>query len=236
MRKRKKYYNSKGFLFASLITIFLVSGYFLFSNKTFKYCSNEKYLLDIHDSLPVVSIDYNQYRKDILDEITLKLNEETCCKTHEFLLKLSTNETVNVTLFNHCKSCPIVCGGRLFTRVLINRDNQVLVNERPIANDSIANYIHEFLKKPDTDYNYVENCILNWDLTTNKEFIEQTFIDIQKGYQLYYEEIAQKKFGKPICELTKKEIESIKREKSSIYLGVGYKIPEPPIPPPPPIE
>ncbi|VXB57855.1 conserved hypothetical protein [Flavobacterium sp. 9AF] len=234
MRKRKKYYNSKGFLFASLITTFLVSGYFLFSNKTFQYCSYEKYLLGIPDSLPTISIDYNQYQKDILEEITIKLNQETCCKTHEFLLKLSTNETVNVTLFNHCKSCPIVCGGRLFTRVLINRDNQVLINERPITKNSLANYIHEFLKKPDTDYNYVENCLLDWDLTTNKESIEQAFIDIQKGYLKYYEEIAQKEFGKPICELTKNEIESIKREKSSIYLGVGYRIHEPP--PPPSIE
>ena len=203
----------------------------MFSNKTFQYCANEKYLLGIHDSLPVVSINYNQYRKDILEEITIKLDKETCCEHHEFLFKLSNNETVNVTLFNHCRSCPIFCGGQSFTRVLIIRDNQVLVNEIPIANDSLANYIHEFLKKPDTDYNYVENCMLDWDLTTSKESIEQAFIDIQKGSQLYYEEIAQKKFGKPICELTKKEIESIKRKKSSIYLGLGYRIQHVPTPP-----
>lgn len=231
MKKRKKYYNGKVVLFATFTTIFLVSCYFLFSNKTFQYCSNENYLLGIHDSLPVIEINYNNYSNDILEEITIKLNKETCCKTNEFLLKLSTNEMVNVALFNYCRSCGVICGEYSFTRVLINRNNLVLVNESPIASDSLANYIHEFLKKPDSDYNYVENCMLDWDLTTNKESIEQAFIDIKKGYQLYYEEIAQKEFGKPIYELTKKEIESIKKEKSSIYLGVGYRIQHVPTPP-----
>lgn len=197
----------------------------------FQYCSNENYLLGIHDSLPVIEINYNNYRHDILEEITIKLNRETCCEKNEFLLKLSTNETVNVTLFNYCRSCGVICGEYSFTRVLINRDRLVLVNESPIASDSLANYIHAFLKKPDSDYNYVENCMLDWDLTTNKESIEQAFIDIKKGYQLYYKELALQKFGKPICELTQKETEAIKRKKSSIYLGVGYRIQH--VPPPP---
>lgn len=232
MRKRKKYYSSKAFLFASLITIFLVGCYFLFSNKTFKYCSNENYLLGIHDSLPIIEINYNNNRNDILEEITIKLNKETCCKNHEFLLKLSNNETVNVTLFNHCKSCGILCGNMSFTRILLNQNNQVFVNERPIFNDSLTNHLHNLLKKTNTDYDYVENCMLYWDLTTKKEHIEKTFIAIKKAYQLYYDEIAFKRFGKSICELTKKEKEEIKRNQSSIYLGAGNRIFEP-IPPPP---
>ena len=203
----------------------------MFSNKTFQYCFKENYLLGIHDSLPIIEINYNNYRNDILEEITIKLNKETCCETNEFLLKMSNNEMVNVTLFNYCKSCGVICSENSFTHVLINRDHLVLVNESPIANDSLANYIHEFLKKPDSDYNYVENCMLDWDLTTNKESVEQAFIDIKKGYQLYYEELALEKFGKSICDLAQKEIAAIKREKSSIYLGVGYRIHH--VPPPP---
>ncbi|WP_445457575.1 hypothetical protein [Flavobacterium sp. HNIBRBA15423] len=232
MKKRKKYYNGKVVLFATFTTIVLVSCYFLFSNKTFQYCSNENYLLGIHDSLPVIEINYNNYRNDILEEISLKLNKETCCKTHEFLLKLSANETVNVTLFNYCRSCGIICGNRSFTRILLNRKNQVLVNERPIPNDSLVNYLHKLLKKPITSYDYVENVSIMWDLTTNKQEIEKTFIAIKKAYQLYYEEIALQRFGKHICQLTKKEKEEIKRNQSSIYLGAGNRIFEL-IPPPP---
>ncbi|KIX20001.1 hypothetical protein SY27_15905 [Flavobacterium sp. 316] len=234
MKKRRKYYNSKVFLFASILTIFLVSSYSLFSNKTFQYCSNENYLLGIHDSLPVIEINYNNYRNDILEEIAIKLKKETCCELNEFLLKLSTNETVNVTLFNYCKSCDVICGNKSFTRILLNRDNQLLVNERPIENDSLTNYLHNLLKKPDTDYNYVENCMLYWDLTTDKDYIEKTFIAIKKSYQLYYEEMALQKFGKQICELAQKELEEIKRKELSIYLGVGNRIFEPLPPPPPP--
>ncbi|NJM79728.1 MAG: hypothetical protein HC854_09095 [Flavobacterium sp.] len=209
-----------------------MSCYFLFSNKNFKYCSNENYLLGIHDSLPVIEINYNNYREDILKEIALKLNKETCCKTNEFLLKLSNNEKVNTTLFNYCRSCPIICGGRTHTRVLINRDYQLLVNEIPVENDSLTKYVFNLLKKPNTDYEYVKNCMLYWDLTTNKEYIEKTLIDIKKGYQLYYEEIALQQFGKQICKLTQKEIEEIKREEISIYLGVGNRITIPPPQPP----
>lgn len=233
MRERKKYNNSKTLLFASFITIFLVSCYFLFSNKTFKYCSNENYLLGIHDSLPTIEINYNNYRNDILAEISLKLNKETCCKTNEFLLKMNLNESVNVKLFNYCRSCPMHCGGRLFTRILLNRNNELLVNEVPIFNDSLVNHLHDLLKKPATDDYYVENVILYWDLTAKEEELEKTFIAIKKAYQLYYEEIALQKFGKPICELTKKETNEIKREESSIYLGVGNRIFEL-LPPPPP--
>ena len=206
----------------------------MFSNKTFKYCSNENYLLGIHDSLPVIQINYNNYRNDILEEIAIKLNKETCCETNEFLLKMSNNETINVKLLNLCKSCPIYCGERWsFARVLLNRDNISLVNEKPIDNDSLVNHLHNLLKKPITDYNhYVENVIFYWDLTTKKEYIEKTFIAIKKAYQLYYEEIAYQKFGKPMCKLTKDEIKFIKREEMSIYLGIGDRPLR--LPPPPP--
>ena len=210
-----------------------MSCYFLISNKTFKYCSNENYLLGIHDSLPLIEINYNNYRHDILEEITIKLNRETCCEKNEFLLKLSTNETVNVILFNHCKSChPFLSHHWNYDDLYLNRENELLHNYQIQSIDSLSLKAYNRLKKEYPLDNM--DFVIEWHKTTKPEIIEKVFLEIQKGYLLYYKELALQKFGKTICDLNQKETEAIKREESSIYLGIGNRISEPP--PPPPIQ
>lgn len=232
MRKKIKYSNNSATVVITFITVFFVGCYFLFSNKTFKYCSNENYLLDIHETLPNISINYNQFRNELLEEISIKLKKETCCQTNEFLLQLENNETINVKLHNECKNCPIYINDRFYYRILLYKDNRLFLQDRPITLDSLSLNIYDCLKNEDLSDNV--NFMFYWDKPSQKKTIENVFLNVKKGYQLYYEEMALQQFSKQLCKLSQKETEEIKRKKSSIYLGVGNRIFEPLPPPPPP--
>lgn len=229
MRKKIKYSNNSVTVVITFITVFFVCCYFLFSNKTFKYCSNENYLLGIHDSLPSISINYNQFRNELLEEISIKLKKETCCETNEFQLQLENNETINVKLHNECESCPVYINNRFYYRILLNKDNQLLFQARPITLDSLSLNIYDCLKNEDLIDSV--NFMFYWDKPCQKKAIEKVFLNIKKGYQLYYEEVGQQRFGKSLCKLSKTEFKAIKREQSNIYLGVGERKSLPPPPP-----
>lgn len=222
MKKKKSIPNNFFLALLLFLIVIGISSFLLFSNKNLKYSINEKKVLGISDSLKIIELNYNQFRDEILTDISIKLNKETCCEKNVFLLKLDNNNIVNVKLFNHCKKCPIICGENYVNRILINSDNQILVNENLIQKDLLISKLESILEKSyKEDHEYFS---FEWDKTTKKENIEFIFLSIQKAYLKYYKKISEQKFHKDLSLLTQNELEEVNSIEFNLFLGVGNRI------------
>lgn len=166
---RKKELNI--ILFPFLLLLVLIIGFFIYSSSSGEsnnLCKNQRIILGVKDSLKVIELEnYNQLRDELLTDISIKLNKETCCKKNEFLLELENGKKVNIFLSNNCKSCePFFHHHWFFNRILINRDNQILINESLCNLDSVSYRISQILKEDENSFN--EDIGIIWDLTADK--------------------------------------------------------------------
>ena len=97
--KRKKS-NIKLIPFLFIIILVIGTIVYTFSlNKNDSLCKNKKIFLGIKETLKIIELEsYNQLKEEILTEISIKLNKETCCDENEFLLK-SGNSLTGIYIF-----------------------------------------------------------------------------------------------------------------------------------------
>ncbi len=217
-------------LFSFLLLLVLIIGICIYSNNTvesYKLCKNQKNILGLKDSLKVIKLDnYNQLRDELLTDISIKLNKETCCKKNEFLLELENGNKVNLFLSNNCEKCePFFHHHWFFNKILINRDNQILIKERLCDLDSVSDRISQILKEEEDSFN--EDIGIIWDLTADRNMIEKVINETQSGYLLYYSSLSKEKFNLEICDLNDAQLREIKQKnKSEFHIAFGYRFHE----------
>ena len=210
-----------------MLILFLIIVFFIYTNNSGEsnnLCKNQKNVLGVNDSLKVIKLEnYNQLRDELLTDISIKLNKETCCEENEFLLELENGKKVNIFLSNNCKSCePFFHHHWFFSKILINRENQVLINEKLCNLDSVSDRINLILKEDENSLN--EDIGIVWDLTADKNIIEKVISKTQDGYLLYYSDIAREKFNLELCDLTEVQLAEVKeRNKSQFHIAFGYR-------------
>ena len=233
--KRKKKINKNNFivLLATTFILVLISGSIYYVNKL-KIDTNENYLLGISDTLRNIEINYNDDKEEILLDISTKLNKDLCCNKANFNLKINEIKSLNVFTSKFCKTCMYSCFDWPHDNIMINRNNEILYNESLLELDSIKFKIFKTLKKRNPiDKEYFK---FRWDKTTSDTLIKKTFIEIQKGHLLYYENESKKLFHKSIGNLNKEELDSINKVKFNLYLDLSRMLDPIPLPPSQPIN
>ena len=222
MIKRRKT-NFKITLFIAIAILLSVCSFLIFQNKSFKYCSNEKHLLGISDSIKEIKLDLKQTKEKLLEDIEKQYDYDISDKLLDCKLELSNDEFIG---FNFIKSKSIPFCGINYTYILINRNDLLFLEENIIKPNELKNIIFNLLLKQ----NYYDrfNLSLEWERTSSLETIENVLIQIKEAYQLYYKTKAKEKFNKKICELNDEELSDINKIRYS--LNLVRIIPEPSIP------
>lgn len=222
MIKRRKS-NNKITFFITIAILLFVCSFLIFQNKSFKYCSNEKYLLGINDSVKEITLNLKQTKKNLLKEIDFQYKEDISDKFLNCKIKLSNGESIG---FNFIKSESVFICGINYTHILINRNDQLLIDENIIEPDELKTKIYNLLLKQ----NYYDrfNLSLEWERTSSLKTIENVLIQIKRAYDLFYKTKAKEKFNKNICELNENELSEINQIRYS--LNLVRIIPKPSLP------
>jgi hypothetical protein len=221
MIKRRKT-NFKVILFIAIAILLSICSFLIFQNKSFKYCSNEKYLLGINDSIKEIKLNLKLTKEELLENIEKQYDYEISDKLLNCKIELPNGEFVG---FNFIKTVNTT-SSIYYTSIYINRDNQLLLEEEIIKSKDLKSKIYNLLLKQ----NYYDkfNLSLEWERTSSLETIEKVLIQIKEAYQLYYQTKAEEKFNKNICELNEEELSDINKIRYS--LNFVQIIPKPSIP------
>lgn len=222
MIKRRKT-NFKITLFIAIAILLSVCSFLIFQNKSFKYCSNEKYLLGISDSIKEIKLDLKQTKENLLKEIDFQFEEDIADRLLNCKIELSNGEFIG---FNFIKSENIPLCGFNYTYILINRNDLLIMDTEIIKSDELKLKIFNLLQEQ-SFYNRF-NISLEWEKTSSLDIIENVLILIKEAYQLYYQTKAKEKFNKNICELNDEELSDMNKFRYS--LNLVHIIPKPSIP------
>ena len=226
MIKRRKT-NFKITLFIAIAILLSVCSFLIFQNKSFKYCSNERELLGITDTIKEINLILKQNKEKLIEDINSQYNYDISDKLLKFKIKLSNDQFIGMSVLSMKKY--FYCGFN--TKVIyINRNNQLLLEEQLIEKEKVKNIIYNLL----LSQNYYDkfNLSLEWERTSSLQTIENVLIQIKEAYQLYYQTKAKEKFNKNICELNEEELSEINQLNYSLIITKTYLDK---IPPPPPI-
>lgn len=102
------------------------------------------------------------------------------------------------------------CGYRNVSMLLINQNNQLLYEERPIDLSGLKiRWLNALANAPSDEVFYMN---VKWHPFTNIEFREKVFVILMEVITMYYEQASQHKFKKSISKLTSIEKNTLMNE------------------------
>jgi len=176
-----------------------------------KYCSNERSLLSIPDSIKQITIDYSLQIKPLFNSIEKKLGKNLCWNLTSFGLILTNKDVVQVEILRKCKSAIISCFIRHpEVHIILNQKGMVMIENEITSIDSVKFWIGKNFPN-DAKYG-LEEISIRWDTETPKDSIEKAFVNITDGYLQSYQKMAQKLFSKNLCDLKIVQLDSLKEQ------------------------
>lgn len=193
-----------------------------------KYCLNEIKLFSVVDSVEKIEINYNVDPDSTMSSIENVLNKDLCWNEVSFGMLLSNYEPVNVHLQKECDRRLEASGcSSPEVRIMLNRNGIVMLEGIIMPIDSVKFWIEKNF--PDEQELSREEIVVDWDFSAPKDSIEKTFKNIVEGYLRNYAKLSDRLFGKNTCELSLKQIDSLKRTLPfKIKLGMGEFVLPPP--------
>ncbi|UPQ78870.1 hypothetical protein M0M57_14775 [Flavobacterium azooxidireducens] len=239
MKRRE---SKNNFIYFGIAIVAITFLFVLFSyEKPSRFCKNELFIIST-DSLLKFNLKLNQLKDSLAKDVEhFFYDSDICDKNINFGLILSNKEVVNVSVFKECDLNLLMSNRNRFS-ILLNHKGQLLLDEDMTTIDSIPNKI---LKQFINDYSGYEkhyspyqnlhnqSFFVNWRLLTPKDSIEKVLLKTQEGFVKIYDELANKRYSKNLCELNEKELFELKNG-FDCHLVLDF-FPLPPPPPPPTI-
>ena len=181
--------------------------------------------------------DLNFDLKDSLfiDDLQQKLKIDLC-KDSNIDLKLefkSVDLIVPVHIFNRCPD--IFKCGRYMISYLINKNNNVLIEDEYILNEkeNSSLILAQAIKRYNEDYNK-KNVVINfnWAKKTKATDTKKRFKELINGIYVYRNKKSKKIFGKNIKDCTMSEKDSLNSDTRFTIIIAAFDFPPPPPPPP----
>lgn len=206
--------------FANVILIVCISCTTNRNGESFsKICNNKLDILISSDSIPNTELNLYEIRNNTEDKIK-KLYTEPFCNNLKFNVQYQKDSLTSIPLtlnMLYSKDCSLPPHTpRLLCHVLINNKGQLLLEAEVCEIDSIGQRIYDFYDSDEVkryssnDYNRVSVSLLWYKELDNKYFIK-TMDEILKGYFDFASNVSNKRYGKAICELSKEEVNDLKR-------------------------
>ena len=156
--------------------------------------------------MPTLEIEFDQHDSLFFEELNKRLMSSGCETFKDFNIKIDSL-TIAARVAQPC-GMPIICGIKIITQVLINRDNQILLEEEFIKNTSDLNLkIDEIIKDPDEIYSYKNEVTLSFvrDKKANVKQSKIVFHAFVASYNKYMDSISVNLFKKPLQQLSLKQ-------------------------------
>ncbi len=197
------------------------------------FCTNEKRLVSLPDTLPKITLDYQLEAKLLISSVEKQLGINVCDKPANFGVILANNDIVLVQLHKlFCDNGIISCYIRRDeAQILLNAEGTLLIEHELVAIDSVKYWLEDNLWNRNK-INYKKTS-LSWDKETPKDSIEKTFSNIKEGYLLSYRKQAKTCFKKTICDVSTDQLDSLQKQ---LPIEIRLELNKFPIPPPPPIQ
>ncbi|KEZ93618.1 hypothetical protein [Nonlabens ulvanivorans] len=186
------------------------------------------YLLSHSDSVPTLEIKFDQPDSLVFVQLNEELMPDGCETSKDFNLKIDSL-TIAARFQQPC-DMPMFCGLKLNVEVLINRDNQILVEQEFVNDTSDLLLKIDRVIKNKNEYAYKNRTGLiiirdkKADLSQSKLVI-QSFV---ASYNKYMDSIALNRFYKNLEKLNLKELDELKKERILVLEYWNY--PKPRIP------
>ena len=206
------------------IIIFSVLGLIIFSSCSLTdNCENQLNFISTDEPIPIYELDYSDAPEKRLEKMNALYGIDLCEKCSLVNFKSPfTNEWGNgyfklIVDFDYprcSEKCPIKMRVRNYFSIVINSRNELLVEERPISNDSLKKEIISYLYKVGSEIEYPDDYkdviySLEWDISTDSKFIDSVISDILFTHTDF---VVNKLSRNDIdfCSLNKKELKKIK--------------------------
>ncbi|WP_405352314.1 hypothetical protein [Nonlabens sp. Asnod3-H03] len=186
------------------------------------------YLLSHSDSVPTLDIKFDQPDSLFFVQLNEELMPDGCETSKDFNLKIDSL-TIAARFQQPC-DMPMFCGLKLNVEVLINRDNQILVEQEFVNDTSDLLLKIDRVIKNKNEYAYKNRTGLiiirdkKADLSQSK-LVLQSFV---ASYNKYMDSIALNRFYKNLEKLNLKELDELKKERILVLEYWNY--PKPRIP------
>ncbi|MEO9503459.1 hypothetical protein [Nonlabens ulvanivorans] len=186
------------------------------------------YLLSHSDSVPTLEIKFDQPDSLVFVQLNEELMPDGCETSKDFNLKIDSL-TIAARFQQPC-DMPMFCGLKLNVEVLINRDNQILVEQEFVNDTSDLLLKIDRVIKNKNEYAYKNRTGLiiirdkKADLSQSK-LVLQSFV---ASYNKYMDSIALNRFYKNLEKLNLKELDELKKERILVLEYWNY--PKPRIP------
>lgn len=186
------------------------------------------YLLSHSDSVPTLEIKFDQPDSLVFVQLNEELMPNGCETSKDFNLKIDSL-TIAARFQQPC-DMPMFCGLKLNVEVLINRDNQILVEQEFVNDTSDLLLKIDRVIKNKNEYAYKNRTGLiiirekKADLSQSK-LVLQSFV---ASYNKYMDSIALNRFYKNLEKLNLKELDELKKERILVLEYWNY--PKPRIP------
>ena len=208
-----------------------------FSCNNINTCLNKTQLTATDKTDLVLKLNYNQPQEALIETIKSHFKEDICWK--EKTIGLQINNCILKTIFQ--ETCPMKMMGlgvipSSEVKILVNPIGEILINDEYFTTlDTLSDWIGKNFPNQIMMPYRIEEVSLLWHEETPKEKIEKVLLLIEEGYLKSYERISNKKFKKPICDLSDSEFLELK-ETFDFRIKLGFAKLLPPIPPPPPTD
>ena len=199
-----------------------------------KYCDNYKYLFEL-DSIPTIRIE-NPLEPDSLKALFIDYCDTTSriLKNVSYYWKYDDDSILVNTEVQITNYTSIIRAAFCKTDILINAQGQVLLGMKPIENTTLALKDHFRINEDEVD----EPCLkyaLEIRVFPNITPLDTTF-DFMKKLRTVrkelYEEEAQKRYRKALCNLTLAECDTLRELMPfdiKLDWEIGYGFPPPPL-------
>lgn len=195
------------------------------SCSTNKDCNNRYSFSNCDLDIPIVQIDYSDQFDSVRQNIKNQFEYDLCekCSWIDFKIPFQFEDKKGylkvLADFDYpvCNDCPVPIRLRYYYSIMINRNNQLLVNGRPMRIDSLSSSIVRYFdnvgnpegRYPE-EYRQV-NFRLFWDRETEQTSIDKILTEISKAHFTFVEQKVTE-LGLEFCKLTGEELENLKKK------------------------
>lgn len=195
------------------------------SCSTNKDCNNRYAFSNCDLDIPIVQIDYSDQFDSVRQNIENQFEYDLCekCSWIDFKIPFQFEDKKGylkvMADFDYpvCNDCPVPIRFRYYYSVMINRNNQLLVNGRPMETDSLSSSIVRYFNNvgnPEGHYpeKYSQvNFRLFWDRETEQNSINKILTEISKAHFTFVEQKVTE-LGLEFCKLTGEELKNLKKK------------------------
>lgn len=188
-------------------------------------CNNRYAFSNCDLDIPIVQFDYFDHFDSVRQDIRNQFKYDLCekCSWIDFKIPFGFEDKKGylkvMADFDYpiCENCPVPIRLRYYYSIMINRNNQLLVNGRPMKIDSLKNSIVTYYDNVGNPEGYFPekysqvNFRFFWDTETEKTSIDKILTEISNAHLTFVEhKVADN--GLEFCKLTREELDNLKNK------------------------